>query len=72
VKAGPANYKSIIGSGQKYTDSTFGPDSEMLRWNDMPGSYNLQSYANACTYARLIDKYGSNLYGNDISPFDIT
>ena len=32
IKAGPANYTDIIGSGIMFTDPTFLPDVEMLRW----------------------------------------
>jgi hypothetical protein len=72
IKAGPANFNTIVGSGQAYSDATFPSGYEMLRWDDMPGSYNLQSYANSCTYYRASSKLGNNLFGNDISPFDIT
>lgn len=53
INNGYANFKSITGSGQKYTDSSFAPDSEMIRWSDRPGSYSLTNYASKCTFSRL-------------------
>lgn len=44
----------------------------MIRWDSMPGSYNLATYASKCTYSRLKDKFGDKLYSSDVSPFDIT
>jgi hypothetical protein len=44
----------------------------MIRWSDMPGGYSLANYASSVTFSRLKDKVGNALFGNDISPFDIT
>jgi hypothetical protein len=41
VNAGPADYKTIIATGAKYTDTAFSANSEMIRWADRPGSYSL-------------------------------
>ena len=72
INAGPANFNSIIGSGNKYTDSSFAPNSEMIRWEDRPGAYSLANYAKSCTYSRAKDKLSAyNLYGNNVTPFDI-
>jgi hypothetical protein len=73
IKAGPANFNTIIGSGNKYTDATFPASSEMIRWTDYPGSDNLATYANSCTYSRAKDKLSAyGLYGNNVTPYDIT
>lgn len=45
INAGPADYKSIIAAGTPYTDSSFGPDAEMVRWSDRPGSSSLSTYS---------------------------
>jgi hypothetical protein len=50
VNAGPANYSAIISAGSPYTDASFPATTEMIHWNDYPGSDNLQAYASACTY----------------------
>jgi hypothetical protein len=53
VNAGPADYKSIIAAGSKYTDASFPATSEMLRWTDRPGSDSLAQYSNSVTFSRL-------------------
>ena len=71
MKAGPVNFNSIIGTGNSYTDSSFPPSSEMLRWSDYPGSYSLASYASSVSFSRVKSKINDGLFGNGISPFDI-
>lgn len=41
IKAGPANFNTIIGSGSAFTDATFTPSADAVRWSDMPGADNL-------------------------------
>jgi hypothetical protein len=43
----------------------------MIRWTDYPGKYNMATYASSCTYSRIQDKYGKNLFGTAVNPFDI-
>lgn len=42
LKKGPANYKSILGSGQPYRDPDFKADSTSIMWKDLvdPEDYN--------------------------------
>lgn len=71
IKAGPSNYKSIIGSGKSFTDVSFPPNSEMVRWNDLPSNANFGSIASSAQFFRLKDKISTDVYGNDVSEFDI-
>ena len=75
IKAGPADYKTILGSGVKYTDTSFPANSEMIRWADKPrpSGYSLASLATTCTYGRIGEKFSSpQLFGSGgASPFDI-
>ena len=73
IKAGAADYKSIIGSGNKYTDNSFPANSEMISWSDFPRSDSggLSSYVTSCTYKRISDFYPNNKLFNQISTFDI-
>ena len=36
IKKGPANYRSIIGSGVKYTDNDFKANRDSIYWSDYP------------------------------------
>ena len=75
IKDGPADYKSIIGSGKKYTDTSFAADSEMIRWADRAKSglgASLKTYVKSTSFSRIRDKFpGAKLFGSEISPFDI-
>ena len=74
IKAGPADYRAILGSGVKYTDTSFAPDSEMIRWADRPrpSGFSLATYASTCTYGRVGSLASPTLYGaKGASPWDI-
>ena len=63
IKAGAADYKSIIGSGKQYTDASFPPTSDMISWSDRPRT-DSGKITTTCTYSRIQDKFpGATLFG---------
>ena len=73
--AGPHDYTSIIGSGEKFTDDYWFPaDSSMIYWPAYPKPSNsLKSYANYITgYFRpyQVDP-NATMFGTSIQPYDI-
>jgi hypothetical protein len=72
IKSDVANYTSIIASGTQYTDTLFPATSEMIRWNDYPGSYNLATYASGSQFARVWNlNSASTLVSSPVTSFDI-
>lgn len=66
------NYTQIVQNGAVFTDANFPANSEMIRWNDYPGSDSLTQYATYCKFQRLTDKINSPvLFANISSAFDI-
>ena len=53
IKAGPADYQSIISQGAPYTDTSYPANFEMIHWNDYPGDVDMSSYASYSSYLRL-------------------
>ena len=50
LKAGPADYKSIIAAGTAYTDTSFPATSEMNTWSDYSGADSLSYYTGSSSY----------------------
>ena len=72
VKAGPADYASIIKAGAAYTDASFPATSEMVTWSDYPGADSLSYYAGSSSYQRLSAKFSSpTVFGTTTTADDI-